>query len=47
MDAIKHIRSITDKELIAAGGISSIEEIIELDKIGAGCHLVWAFIQEN
>ncbi len=39
MDAIKHIRSITDKELIAAGGISSIEEIIELDKIGAGCQL--------
>jgi len=39
IDAIKHIRSITDKELIAAGGISSVEEIIELDKIGAGCQL--------
>jgi len=39
VEAIKHIRSITDKELIAAGGISSVEEIIELDKIGAGCQL--------
>jgi len=39
IDAIKHIRSITDKELIAAGGISSVEEIIELDKAGAGCQL--------
>ena len=39
LDAIKHIRSITDKELVAAGGISSIEEIIELDKINASCQL--------
>ena len=39
VEAIKHIRSITDKELIAAGGISSIEEIVELDKIGASCQL--------
>ncbi|OGH96185.1 MAG: hypothetical protein A2039_10460 [Candidatus Melainabacteria bacterium GWA2_34_9] len=39
VEAIKHIRSITDKELIAAGGISSVEEIIELDKIGTGCQL--------
>jgi len=39
MEAIKHIRSITDKELIAAGGISSVEEIVELDKIGAGCQI--------
>jgi len=39
IEAVKHIRSITDKELIAAGGISSIEEIIELDKIGASCQL--------
>lgn len=39
VEAIKYIRSITDKELIAAGGISSVEEIVELDKIGAGCQL--------
>lgn len=39
MEAIKHIRSITDKELVAAGGISSIEEIVELDKINASCQL--------
>jgi len=39
IEAIKHIRSITDKELVAAGGISSVEEIVELDKIGAGCQL--------
>lgn len=39
VEAIGHIRSITDKELIAAGGISSVEEIVELDKIGAGCQL--------
>lgn len=39
VDAIKHIRSITDKELIAAGGIASVEEIVELDKIGASCQL--------
>jgi len=39
LEAIKHIRSITDKELVAAGGISSIEEILELEKINAGCQL--------
>jgi phosphoribosylformimino-5-aminoimidazole carboxamide ribotide isomerase len=39
IEAIKHIRSITEKELVAAGGISSIDEIIELEKIGAGCQL--------
>ena len=39
LEAIKQIRAITDKELIAAGGISSIDEIIELDKINASCQL--------
>jgi len=39
IEAVKYIRSITDKELIAAGGISSIQEIVELDKIGASCQL--------
>ncbi|MFH0702020.1 MAG: bifunctional phosphoribosyl-AMP cyclohydrolase/phosphoribosyl-ATP diphosphatase HisIE [bacterium] len=39
LESIKYIRSITDKELVAAGGISSIEEIIELDKINTSCQL--------
>ena len=39
IEAIKQIRSITDKELIAAGGISSIQEIAELDKMNVGCQL--------
>lgn len=39
LDAIKKTRSLTNKELIAAGGISSVEEIVELNKINAGCQL--------
>lgn len=39
LEAIKKIKAITDKELVAAGGISSIEEIIELDNINASCQL--------
>ncbi len=39
IEAMKYIRSITEKELIAAGGISTVEEIVELDKIGVGCQL--------
>lgn len=37
--AIKNVRALTDKEIIAAGGISSIEEIVEIDKLGASCQL--------
>ncbi len=39
IDAILNIRAITQNELIAAGGISSVEEIIRLDNAGAGCQL--------
>ena len=39
IESIKQIRELTDKELVAAGGISSIEEIIELDKINTSCQL--------
>lgn len=39
IEAILNIRAITGKQLIAAGGISSIEEIIRLDNAGAGCQL--------
>lgn len=39
IEAMKKIRSITKKELVAAGGISSIEEILELDKINVNCQL--------
>lgn len=39
LEAIKNIRSITEKELTAAGGISSIEEITELDKMKVNCQL--------
>lgn len=39
LESIKKIRSITKKELVAAGGISSVEEIIELEKINASCQL--------
>ncbi|MEI7474343.1 MAG: bifunctional phosphoribosyl-AMP cyclohydrolase/phosphoribosyl-ATP diphosphatase HisIE [bacterium] len=39
IESIKKIRSITKKELIAAGGISSVEEIVELDKINVSSQL--------
>lgn len=39
IESIKQIRELTDKELVAAGGISSIQEIIELDKINTSCQL--------
>jgi phosphoribosylformimino-5-aminoimidazole carboxamide ribotide isomerase len=39
LEAVKNIREITKKELIAAGGISSIEEIVELDKLNVSCQL--------
>lgn len=39
LEAIKSVREITKKELIAAGGISSIEEIVELDKLNVSCQL--------
>ena len=39
IEAIKKIRSLTDKELVAAGGISSVEEVIELDKMNVSCQL--------
>lgn len=39
LESIKKIRSITKKELVAAGGISTVEEITELDKINASCQL--------
>lgn len=39
LEAIRSIREITRKELIAAGGISSVEEIVELDKLNVSCQL--------
>ncbi len=39
LDAILKIRAITDKEIIAAGGITSIDEIIRIDQAGASCQL--------
>ncbi len=39
LEAFKRIRKLTSKELVAAGGISSIQEIQELDKINASCQL--------
>ena len=39
IEAVKKIRALTDKMLIAAGGISSIDEIKALDKIGASAQL--------
>ncbi|MFW6275776.1 MAG: bifunctional phosphoribosyl-AMP cyclohydrolase/phosphoribosyl-ATP diphosphatase HisIE, partial [bacterium] len=39
IDTILNIRAITQNQLIAAGGISSVEEIIRLDSAGAGCQL--------
>ena len=39
IDAILNIRAITDKELVAAGGINSIDEIYRLDQAGASCQL--------
>ena len=38
-EAIKQIRALTQKEIVAAGGISSIDEIIQLDGINASCQL--------
>ncbi len=39
IEAVRKIRNITSKEIVAAGGISTIEEIVELDKIKASCQL--------
>ncbi|HSA07362.1 MAG TPA: bifunctional phosphoribosyl-AMP cyclohydrolase/phosphoribosyl-ATP diphosphatase HisIE [Candidatus Gastranaerophilales bacterium] len=39
IDAILNIRAITDNPLVAAGGISSIDEIIRIDSAGAHCQL--------
>ncbi len=38
-DAIKKIRAMTNKTLIAAGGISTIEEIVELNKLNISTQL--------
>lgn len=39
IEAIKKVREITKKEIVAAGGISSIDEIRELNKINVSCQL--------
>ncbi len=39
IDAILNIRAKTDKEIVAAGGINSIDEIVRLDQAGASCQL--------
>lgn len=39
IEAIKHIRSVTNNELIAAGGISTVEEIVELQKMNVSTQL--------
>ncbi len=47
IDAILNIRSITDNEIIAAGGISSVEEILQLEQVGASCQLGMAIYTEK
>lgn len=39
IDEIKKIRELTNHELVAAGGISSIKEIVELEKINVSSQL--------
>ena len=39
IDAIKEIRNLTTKELVAAGGISTVEEIVELQKLNINTQL--------
>lgn len=39
IEAIKHVRSVTNNELIAAGGISTVEEIVELQKMNVSTQL--------
>ncbi len=39
IESILNIKAITDKQLVAAGGISSVEEIVRLDNAGASCQL--------
>ncbi len=39
IEAIKQIRSATTKELVAAGGISTVEEIVELQKMNVSTQL--------
>lgn len=39
LEAIKKIRDITENELVAAGGISTAEEVAELDRINTSCQL--------
>ena len=43
----KKILSITDVEIIASGGISSIDNLIELDRIGINKAVVGAAIYNN
>lgn len=39
VDAIKKVRALTSKEIIAAGGIASVDEVLELEKLGVSCQL--------
>ncbi len=39
LDSILKIRAITDKEIVAAGGITTIDEIVRLDQSGTSCQL--------
>ena len=39
LEAIKRIRTLTTKELVAAGGISSVDEIVELQKMNINTQL--------
>lgn len=39
IEAIKAIRNITDMELVAAGGISTIEEVVELQRMNVSTQL--------
>ena len=39
LEAIKEIRNMTTKELVAAGGISTVDEIVELQKINVHTQL--------
>jgi phosphoribosylformimino-5-aminoimidazole carboxamide ribotide isomerase len=39
LEAIKEIRNATTKELVAAGGISTVEEIVELQKLNINTQL--------
>lgn len=39
LDAVRALVSATDRHVVAAGGITSLQEVVALDRLGASCQL--------